>query len=113
MIFVRRLLTALVLFALFFVVFRTLALGIGGGVAGAKATSALQAQGGRGPQNFNEGFAVGVKAGAEFRQRYGQTIGLVSLAVAAVGALWLSFGGVLPWCRAVSPPPLPGGQRFG
>ena len=112
MLFAKRLLTALVLFAFFFVVIRTVALGVGGGIAGAKATTALQAQNGSGPQGFNAGFAVGAKAGAEFNAQYGQAIGLASLAVATVGALWLSFGGVLPWCRDVTPPPLPG-KRFG
>lgn len=111
LLFVKRLLTALVLLAVLFVGLRTVALGIGGGVAAANATAALQAQGG-GPKDFNAGFAVGAKAGAEFSAQNGQTIGLAALAVATLTALWLSYGGVLPWCRDEAPPSLPR-KRFG
>ena len=112
MLFVKRLLTALIFFGILFVVVRTAALVLGGGIAGAKATSAQQAQNGGAPLGFNDSFSIGAKAGVAFREQYGQTIGIASLAVATVGALWLSFGGVLPWCREVVPPPLPG-KRFG
>ena len=110
--FFKRLLTALVLLAIFFVVFRTAAMVVGGGIAGARATSAQSVHSTNVQDGFNQGLVIGMQAGIKFRQEYGQTVGLVSLAVAAVLALYLTFGGVLSWCREPVPPPLPG-QRYG
>ena len=112
MLFLRRLLTALVLLAIFFVVFHTLAMMVGGGIAGARATAAQNVQSTDVRGGFNQGFATGMKAGLEFRRQYGQTVALASLALAAVCALWLTFGGVVSWCREPTPPPLPR-SRYG
>ena len=107
MLFLKRLITALILLAVFFLVFDTVAMGVGGGIAGARATSAQGVHSTTAQGGFNQGFAIGMKAGAEFRQQYGQSVGLASLALAAILALWLTFGGVLSWCREPAQPPLP------
>ena len=110
MLFLKRLLTALVLLGLLFFVVRTAALTVGGGIAGAKATSAQPTHATDFKSGLNEGMVIGARAGIAFRQEYGQIIGLSSLGLASVIALWLSFGGVLSWCREQTPPPLPLGR---
>ena len=114
MLFLKRLLTAVVLLGLLFVVLDKVALAVGGGIMGAQAGAAAQQQQQREPgvptasaqESFNKGMQVGLEAGIKFRHEYGKNMGLAALGVATVAALWLSFGGVLPWCREVKPPPL-------
>ena len=107
MLFIKRLLTAVVLFGMLFMITYVGTMAVGGGMAGAKATNGLDTNNTR----FNQGYQVGVQAGLKFRQEYGQTIGLIALAVSSLGALWLSFGGVLSWCQEPPAPPLPS-SRF-
>ena len=112
MLFLKRLLTALVLLGVLFVTLRTASLMVGGAVMGAKASTELQRQRGPGGKvDFQESVQIGAEAGIKFRQDYGQPIGLGALGVATVGALSLAFGGLLPWCREQRPPPLPGTER--
>lgn len=113
MLFLKRLFTALVLLGLLFVALRSIAIIGGSMVEGAKAGYALQQQRGPGaPVDIRESAAMGAKASLKFQAEYGQTIGLSALGVAAVVALWMAFGGVLPWCREARPPPLPANKPY-
>ena len=58
-----------------------------GGIAGAKAG------------NATEGADAGRIAGEHFGQNFGVIIFFISIALAAITALVLTFGGILPWCR--------------
>ena len=107
MLFFKRLITALAFLVIFFIVFRTAAMMVGGGIAGARATAAQPVHSTNVQDGFNQGMVIGMQAGIKFRREYGQTVGLASLAVAAVLALYLTFGGVLSWCREAVPPPIP------
>lgn len=113
MLFLKRLLTALVLLGLIFIALRTIGISVGAAVEGAKAGYALQQQRGAGaPISVQEGAMMGAKAGMKFQADYGQRIGLGALGVATVLALWMAFGGVLPWCKEEKPPPLPANNPY-
>ena len=71
MLFLKRLLTALVLMGLLFIVVRTAALMVGGAIAGVQATSAQPTHATDFKSGMNEGMVIGVRAGAAFRQKYG------------------------------------------
>lgn len=58
-----------------------------GGIAGAKAG------------NTTEAADVGRIAGEQFGRNFGAIIFFLSMALAAITALVLTFGGILPWCR--------------
>ncbi len=58
-----------------------------GGIAGAKASSS------------SEGAEAGRIAGEQFGQTFGPLIFLLSLFLAAITVVVLTFGGILPWCR--------------
>lgn len=93
MLFLTRLFTAAVLFVIFFVVFWIVSGALAGGIAGAQSASAT------GAKDFQSGYAVGLKAGAEMRRKYGPVLTLGSAGTAAAASLGLTFWGVLPWCR--------------
>ena len=78
MLFLKRLLTALVLLGLLFIVIRTAALTVGGSVAGVRATTAQPTHATDFKSGLNEGMVIGARAGIAFRQEYGQVIGLGS-----------------------------------
>ncbi len=103
MLFIKRLFTAAVLFVVFFVVFFILSLAVAGGVAGAKAAPEA------GAKDFQAGYAIGQKAGAEVSRKYGRVLMLGSAGTAVAASLGLTFLGVLPWCRRQdkSSPPAP------
>ena len=105
MLFLKRAVTALVLFCILAVVFNVLTSGIMGGIAGARAVTEQHITG-------PDAFAVGKLAGLEVHRTYGALILLCSAGVSAVVSCALAFGGAFPWCRQpLPPPPLP--SRFG
>ncbi|MCM8533863.1 MAG: hypothetical protein NE330_22055 [Lentisphaeraceae bacterium] len=89
MLIIKRLLTSGILFIFSFILlsFGILILGsaIAGGIAGAND-----------PENARE---VGRIAGEDFGAAYRTIIGLGSLLISAVSSLYLSFGGIIPWCK--------------
>lgn len=108
MLFIKRLLTALVLFGMLFLITFVGAMAVGGGIAGAKASQGLDTNN----HGFRQGYELGVQAGLKFRHDYKQTIGLIALGVSSVGALWLTFGGKLSWCQEPPPPPVSPLSRY-
>lgn len=70
---------------------------IGGAIAGAE--SGLNQQ----PQGFSQGYQVGAEAGRKFGQEYGPLFMLLSallgLVLSLLLAWFLTFCGILPWCR--------------
>lgn len=101
MLFLKRILTSLVLFVVMAIALSTVGLIIGGAVAGAMATNA------EGPpppgmsiqDSYNRGYALGRQAGLEFGRKYGRILILGCVGVSAAGSLALCFGGAFPWCR--------------
>ena len=104
MLFLKRSLTALILF---FLIAVALFLGtsmIMGGIVGARAAAEQHVTGA-------DAYAVGQAAGRRVGRQYGALILLSSVGVSAALSCALAFGGAFPWCRAEAPPPLP--SRFG
>jgi len=101
MLFLKRILTALVLFVVMTFVLFMAGMMIGGAVAGAMATNA------EGPpppgmsiqDSYNHGYQLGRRAGLEFGRKYGRFVLLGCVGVSAAGSLALCFGGAFPWCR--------------
>ncbi|CAN5432135.1 hypothetical protein BH09VER1_BH09VER1_30710 [soil metagenome] len=93
MLFLKRLLTAGVFFVVLFVICLISGLMVLGGIAGAKAAP------GSGAKDFQSGYAVGQKAGAEIGRKYGRVLTVGAAGTAAAASLAISFSGLLPWCR--------------
>jgi hypothetical protein len=100
MLLLKRLVTCGVLFVFLFVFLFIGSLAVGGAIAGARASNS------QGAKTFQEGYAAGQQAGAEFAQRYRGIIFLGAFATAGVGSLAISFSGILPWCRRNPQPPV-------
>ena len=106
MLFLKRTLTALVLF---FIIAVALFLGtclILGGIVGARAAAAQHVTGA-------DAYTVGQAAGQQAGRKYGALILLSSVGVSAALSCALAFGGAFPWCRPPPPPPPPLPSRFG
>ena len=93
MLLLKRLLTSLVLFLVLSVALTVGTLGVIGGMVGARAAASKQAT------DYQSGYNIGHAAGQEIGRKYGSTVLLISLGVAAVAAVTISFTGILPWCR--------------
>lgn len=93
MLIVKRFVTAATLFFALTLVFFLGTSMVMGGIAGARASQAA------GAKDYESGYESGRKAGEEMGRKYGSTILLGSVGLAAVAALGISFSGVLPWCR--------------
>jgi hypothetical protein len=99
--FLKRILTAIGVFfptyiVLFIVIF-FVAMVIGGAISGAEASATQHAQG------FDQGYQVGAEAGRKFGEEWSKPIlaidAVVTLVLAAIIALAISFSNLLPWCR--------------
>ena len=103
MLFVKRLITSVILFLVLWVMFFIGTLAVMGGVVGARAAKAANAT------DFQSGYDAGQVAGQEVGRKYGRVILLGSTGAAAVASVGLSFSGLLPWCRRKpgAPPPVP------
>ncbi len=108
MLFVKRLLTALLLFAMIFTVLYVGAMGVGKYRAEEDAVANLPAN----LRAFRQDEGVRRRAGKTFKHEHEQTFGLAALGLAAVGAMWLSFGGVMSWCRESRYAALPANLRY-
>lgn len=109
MLFVKRLLTALLLLAAIFTVIYVAALGLGRHHARVEAAASVSAN----LRAFHHDRAVARQAGEEFERQYRPVIGPLALGVAAAVSIWLTFGGHLSWCRERTAAPLPGNVRYG
>jgi hypothetical protein len=97
----KRLATAVGLFiptyAFLFIVIFFVAMFIGGAISGAEASATAHAQG------FNEGYQVGSEAGRKFGEEWSKPIlaidAVVTLVLAGIISLAISFSNLLPWCR--------------
>lgn len=99
MLFLKRLVTTLTLFVVFFVTFWIGAIVIVSGTAGARAAKNQEGR----------DYASDYAAGAEAQRKYGHVIFLSTISLAAVSALGLTFSGVLSWTRKkpeAAPPPI-------
>ncbi|KAF0178157.1 MAG: hypothetical protein FD161_2094 [Limisphaerales bacterium] len=110
----KRLVTTAVVFALLFCLLFVGALAVGGIIVSSRAIA-------KDPATKNR-VEIAEKAGEEFGDKYGDTIGIGALVIAFPAALALAFSGTLPWCRkkpllpeaspamtapATVPPPIP------
>ena len=89
MLLAKRIITACVSFILLFVIFYFAFCVIGGMISGAIA----------GVQNPENAVQAGEQAGALFVQKNIVFILLSSLILSLATSSWLSFFGVLPWCK--------------
>jgi hypothetical protein len=94
MTFLKRALTAIVLFPFLFLVLY-FGICVAGAVAGAKAGAA----------NPQQSFELGRQAGQNFVRHNLVAILLSSFGGSFVASLALSFSGILPWCRKPPQPP--------
>lgn len=98
---VARIATAVLFFVVyFFVIYFVVAIAcfmIGGGISGMHSATQANAQG------FNQGYALGQKAGAQFRHDWRGIIVVGSFAfsfvASPIAAYFTAFSSLLPWCR--------------
>jgi hypothetical protein len=95
MLFVRRILTTVVLLVVLKIFFVFAGLVVLGGIAGAKAAADQPQQ----AHDFQSGFQTGVVVGQRMREQYLPTIQLYSWLGAGVLSIVLPFSGAFPWCR--------------
>jgi len=107
MLFLKRLLTACVLYVFLFVFLAIGSFVVSGAIVGASAAAEQHAT------DYRSGQIAGREAGQKFGRKYGPLIFLGSAAVAFSLSLGLSFSRVFPWCRPdSSPPPFPSPPNF-